>query len=293
MKSSFELEQVEKFKKIPQGKGVVLGPGDDAAILAGCRKDERLVFCGDMSIEGVHFDLKQATLEDVGYKAVARTLSDIAAMGARPLYMGFSLAMPRSHRTRIDQIMRGARELLDSTGTSLVGGDLSYAPQIMCDTWGIGVVKRGKYLTRAGARAGDLLYVSGPLGGSYQSRRHLRFVPRIKEAAWLSANIPVNAMMDISDGLALDLYRMMTDSGTGAVLYADTIPFNSGCDIFQALYDGEDYELLLSAPAGHRRRLENHGFTAVGEVTDDNRLMLRMPTGKTRALRVKGFSSLS
>lgn len=295
MKSNFELVQIEKFRKIRQNRGVVLGPGDDAAVLSSVDPaKEQLVFCGDMLIEDVHFDLKQASLREVGYKAVGRTLSDIAAMGAEPLYMGFSLALPKRHRRYIDNILRGAQELLDVFNCSLVGGDMSSADKIFCDTWCVGKVKKNKFKTRSGIKTNDAVFVSGALGGSYKTKRHLKFMPRIREASLLVDNFPINAMIDVSDGLVFDLYRMLKDSSKSVMLLADQIPCHDGITKNGALYDGEDYELLFTANKRYLNKIVAAGFYHIGNVCPGkNKVLLRNSNKSTEELKPKGFSSLS
>lgn len=293
MKKNFELRQVDKFKKLSLGQGVILGPGDDAAILESCGRDEELVFCGDMVIENVHFDRKQLSFEEIGRKAVARTLSDIAAMGAEALYMGFSLALPKSDRENVDSIMNGARSLLADFDCDLVGGDLSKAPIIICDTWCIGKVEKGQYLTRSGAKPGDAIFVSSALGGSYDSKRHANFVPQIDLARKLKAKHKINSMMDISDGLVFDLYRILEDSNKSAVLIADAIPVNDNCSLENALYDGEDYQLIFTADRQCSDSLLADDCHCVGYIEDGaNELFL--DNGQERVfLEREGFSSLS
>ena len=295
MKNEFELEQIEKFKLLKQGSGVVLGPGDDAAILTSVDpQTEQLVFCGDMLIEGVHFDLSQADYNEIGHKAVARTLSDIAAMGATPLYMGFSLALPKDKREHIDEILVGALAILKHFDCSLVGGDMSIAEKIFCDTWCVGKIKKDQFKTRSGAIVGDAVFVSGKLGGSYESKKHLNFLPRITEANLLIEKYQVNGMIDISDGFVFDLYRILRESGLSAKIYEGNIPLNSGVVINGALYDGEDYELLFTAPQSQKDQLVSDGFFCVGEIIEgDKQVFLVDDKGDENLLGVDGFSSLS
>ena len=274
-------------------EGVILGPGDDAAVMTSVDpKKEQLVFGGDMLVEGVHFDPKKTSYAQIGHKAVARTLSDIAAMGARPLYMGFSLAIPKNKRRYVPQIQKGALALLDRFSCSLVGGDLSSAKQIVCDTWCIGAVKKNACIRRDTARVGDTVYVSGKLGRSYPSNRHMTFVPRIDEAALLRTLTTVTAMIDITDGLVWDLWRMIDQTALGIELDAASLPLHRGATIDHALYDGEDYELLFTAPAKDRTILAQNGFTALGRVTDRKGRIELLRDGRCIKLPVRGFSSI-
>ena len=218
--------------------------GDDCAVIPAPANVD-LLFTTDFSIEGVHFTRKSAA-EQVGYRAVARSLSDIAAMGGAPLYCLVSVAIAPWTRERwMDGLYRGIHKMLRRAKTSLAGGDISHAGQFVCDVMICGAVAQGKALLRSGARPGDVIYVSGPLGGW----RHRRLVvPRLDVGRKLVGQ--ATACMDISDGLALDLHRLCLASRVAAAL--DSIPLLPGATVDQALHDGEDYELLYTAPPGTR-----------------------------------------
>jgi thiamine-monophosphate kinase len=214
--------------------------GDDCAVIpTPCDVD--LLFTTDFSIEGVHFRRKSSA-EQIGYRAVARSLSDIAAMGGTPLYCLVSIALaPWTNQRWIDELYRGIHKMLRKAKTSLAGGDISHADQFICDVMVCGSVRKGKALLRSGARPGDILYVSGPLGGWLHKPI---IAPRLAEGRKLIGK--ATACMDISDGLALDLHRLCRASGVAAAL--ESIPLLQGATIEQALHDGEDYELLYTAP---------------------------------------------
>jgi thiamine-monophosphate kinase len=218
--------------------------GDDCAVVP-TPSNVDLLFTTDFSIEGVHFT-RESTAEQIGYRAVARSLSDIAAMGGTALYCLISIAIaPWTKERWVDGLYRGIHKMLRKTRTSLAGGDISHAQQVVCDVMVCGTVAKGKALLRSGARHGDILYVSGPLGGW----RHKRVVvPRLDAGRALIGK--ATACMDISDGLALDLHRMCRASGVAAAL--ESIPLLKGASVEQALHDGEDYELLYTAPPGVR-----------------------------------------
>ena len=218
--------------------------GDDCAVIPAPRNVD-LLFTTDFSIEGVHFTRKSSA-EQIGYRAVARSVSDIAAMGGTPLYCLVSIAIaPWTDQRWIDGLYRGIHKMLRKARASLAGGDISHAGQLICDVMACGSVAKGKALRRSGARAGDLLYVSGPLGGW----RHKPVVaPRLAEGRKLIGK--ATACMDISDGLALDLHRLCKASGVAATL--ESVPLLQGATIEQALHDGEDYELLYTAPVNVR-----------------------------------------
>lgn len=218
--------------------------GDDCAVVPSPAGDDLLLTC-DFSIEGVHFTRRSGAAE-VGSRALARGLSDIAAMGGTPLYCLLSLAVaPWTDQRWIDGFYNGLHKLLRQTKTALAGGDISHADQFVCDVMVCGSVARGKALLRSGARPGDLLYVSGALGGW----RHKRtIVPRLEFGRKLIGK--ATACMDISDGLALDLHRLALASGVAAAI--DLAPLLPGATLKQALHDGEDYELLYTAPPRQR-----------------------------------------
>ncbi len=215
--------------------------GDDCAAVPS-PAGEDLLFTTDFTIEGVHFT-RGSSAQEVGYRAAARSLSDIAAMGGTPRWCLVSFALaPWTDQRWIDGFYRGLYKLLGKTRTALAGGDISHAAQFVADVMVCGSVARGKALLRSGARAGDLLYVSGPLGGW----RHKRaIVPRLDVGRKLIGK--ATSCMDISDGLALDLHRLAAASGVAAVI--DSLPLLGGATEREALHDGEDYELLYTAPA--------------------------------------------
>jgi len=239
--------------------------GDDCAVIpspTGCD----LLLKADLSIEGVHFT-RDSNPEEIGARAVARSLSDIAAMGGTPLYCLVSMALaPWTDERWIDGFYRGVYKLLRKAKASLAGGDISHAGQFICDVILCGEAAKGKALLRSGARVGDVLYVSGPLGG-WRNKRVI--VPRLEFGRKLVG--VATACMDISDGLAIDLHRLCKASGVAAEL--DTVPLLKGATIDQALHDGEDYELLYTAPP----RLKAPGLR-IGSITK----------GKPGALRFEG-----
>jgi thiamine-monophosphate kinase len=218
--------------------------GDDCAVVPG-PPGQDFLFTTDFSIEGVHF-APGAPAEQIGHRAVARSLSDIAAMGGKPLYCLISLALaPWTDPPWIDGFYRGVNKLLGQTKTQLAGGDLSHAKQLVCDVMLCGTVGHGKALRRSGAKAGDGIYVSGPLGG-WRHKREI--VPRLDFGHKLIGK--ATSCMDISDGLALDLHRLCVASGVAAEI--DSVPLLNGATIEQALHDGEDYELIFTAPEKRR-----------------------------------------
>lgn len=214
--------------------------GDDCAVIPAPRNQD-LLLTTDFTIETVHFT-RDMKAEAVGHKACARSLSDIAAMGGKPLYCLVSLALaPWVDQRWIDGFYRGLNKLLRPAQAWIAGGDFSHAEQLVCNVTVCGVIAKGKSLLRRGAKSGDALYVSGPLGG-------WRYKPAITPRLDIGRKLvgKATSCMDISDGLALDLHRLCLASGVSAEL--DSVPLLAGATLEEALHDGEDYELLYTAP---------------------------------------------
>ncbi len=204
----------------------MLGIGDDCAIVRPRAKHD-LVFTTDFVLEGRHFQLDTHTPADVGHKALARSLSDLAAMGSEPLFCLVSLAMPASLGERwVDAFYRGLLRLASRHEITLAGGDLARFRHVVADVMCCGEVPKGKALRRSGARPGNRIYVTGELGASAHGlsvrrgmawKRHLRPDPRIT-AGLLLRGLRVSSCMDLSDGLVLDLHRLCRESGVAANL---------------------------------------------------------------------------
>jgi len=251
-----ELELLRRIQaRAPRpGRGVVLGIGDDCAVFRPAGSREDLLFTTDLLIEGVHFRRETHPPEAVGWRALARGLSDIAAMGGRPRFCLVSLALaPDADRHWPDAFYRGLLRLARKTGTTLAGGDLARAERVMCDIAVCGSARRGKWLRRDGARAGDAICVSGQLGASACGlrtqrgaawQRHLWPEPRLELGRLLRTRLKATAAMDLSDGLSLDLHRLCLASGVAAEL--DEVPVFPGATLEEALHGGEDYELLFT-----------------------------------------------
>jgi thiamine-monophosphate kinase len=249
------LERVRRRVHLPPGSGLALGIGDDCAIYRPRGSREDLLFTTDMLVEDVHFQHRTHPPEALGHKALARGLSDIAAMGGVPRFCLLSLAAgERADRRWIDRFYSGLLRLARTSGTPLAGGDLARAAQTACDIVVCGAVPRGAALRRDGACAGDAIYVSGRLGGSALGLerqtgkawlRHLRPQPRLSLGVFLRERVCASAAMDLSDGISLDLRRMALASGLEAAIEAP--PRFPGATLEQALDGGEDYELLFTA----------------------------------------------
>ncbi|MCM8794985.1 MAG: thiamine-phosphate kinase [Candidatus Omnitrophica bacterium] len=268
--------------RLHAGRSVIRGIGDDCAVLKG-DGDDNLLFASDMLVERVHFNRSMPPFS-IGWKALAVNLSDIAAMGGRPEYAVVSLGMPPALPVAfLDGIYRGIEKCARSFGVSVVGGDMNRSERIVIDVAVIGRVKRRAAVYRSGARPGDHLLVTGRLGGSFRSGRHLRFRPRVREAAALCRRWRIHAMIDLSDGLGVDLDRLCEASRTGAEVRLDRIPRPPGVSRRGALTDGEDFELLMAVPRNQadrilrwaRKRLRC-GLTRIGEV---------VPRGKKERVR--------
>ena len=228
------------------GATVRSGVGDDCAVLEGRRKDHFLLFKTDSVVEGVHFS-PETPSRLVGRKALARALSDIAAMGGRPLYALISLALPpTSAPAAVQELYRGIERLARQFAVELVGGELSRSAQLVLTVTLLGETVGYPPLLRSGARPGEGLYVTGSLGGSLESGRHLRFSPRLPEGQWLAQGHWATSLMDLSDGLASDLPRLSRSSRIEFSLEESHIPRRRGRSLSQALCDGEDYELLFT-----------------------------------------------
>ena len=254
-----EPEWIEKLRGrtgLPRAAGVVLGIGDDCAIVRPPGAREDWLYTTDMLLEGVHFLRDTHSPADIGWKALARGLSDIAAMGGEPRFCLLSLAVSSDVDERwLDQFYKGLLGLAEQSGTALIGGDLARTDRVMCDIVVAGIVPRGKALRRDGARPGDGIYVSGTLGASSLGlatargkawARHKRPAPRLALGCFVRTRLHATAAMDLSDGLSLDLHRLCAASGVHAQIGPP--PIHPGATRQQALHGGEDYELLFTAP---------------------------------------------
>jgi thiamine-monophosphate kinase len=263
---------------LPLGPDVVEGAGDDCAVVKSLRKGWLQLLKTDCVVEGVHFTRHTAP-ERVGWKALARAVSDIAAMGGAPDHAMVTLLAPSGRKVSdVVRLYRGLRKCARKFGVSIVGGETSRSPVFAIVVSLTGRVKCAHCVRRDGATAGDVMFVTGRLGGSRRGH-HLDFVPRIAEARWLAANFKPHAMMDLSDGLAKDLPRMADASGAGFVIHEGSLPRNKGCTAKQAWASGEDHELLIAVSrriAGKlegawRRRFPRTPLTRIGSFVPKGR----------------------
>jgi thiamine-monophosphate kinase len=242
--------------KLEQNSGVVLGAGDDCALVESGKPGLLSLLKTDCLVEDVHF-AKEERPELVGWKAMARPLSDFAAMSGLPRFALVTLIVPPTRElTWVQRLYRGIQKAARKFEVAVVGGETSgiKGPAVVSISV-TGFVEVKRWVGRAGGKAGDELFVTGRLGGSLGGR-HLKFVPRIAESRWLTEHFRIHAMMDLSDGLGADLPRLAEASGLGFELDESALPLNRGCSVRQAISDGEDYELLFAVPSAERKRLE-------------------------------------
>jgi thiamine-monophosphate kinase len=232
---------------------VVVGAGDDCAVVKSEERGELQLLKTDCLVENIHFTKKDPP-EKVGWKAMARPLSDFAAMSGVPEFALVTLIVPaQTTMAWVKKIYRGLEKAARLFQVAIVGGETSNikGPAVISVTV-TGFAEKDRWVSRAGGKADDVLFVTGRLGGSLRGR-HLTFVPRITESRWLTENFPIHAMMDLSDGLGADLPRLARASGVGFELDETALPLNPSCTPKQAISDGEDYELLFAiAPKDSR-----------------------------------------
>jgi thiamine-monophosphate kinase len=250
-------------RRTPPDARVLIGPGDDTAALRWSGSGPLLVTT-DMLLEGSCFRLAEAGPRRVGRKAMAVNLSDIAAMAGKPVAAVVSAGLPRQDgRLLAEELYLGLREVADAFDTAIVGGDTnSWDGPLVLSVTVLGEASPRGAVRRSGARPGDWLLVTGPLGGSLLGK-HLDFTPRVREALQLNELADLHAMIDISDGLAADLNHLCEESGCGAVVHASSLPITPAALSLQdgrspqdhALSDGEDFELLVALPPEDGLRL--------------------------------------
>lgn len=276
-----------------RGGRIVVDSGDDAAVLKFGAAD--ILFKTDGVIDGVHFDSATARPEEIGHKALARCLSDIAAMGGVPNFAVVAMAAPRNADERyLRRIYLGMESTARAFKTSIVGGDFASHPGKLSITVALlGEMKGVEPVRRSGAKPGDLIGVTGPLGGSILGK-HLRFTPRVKEGRRLAAH--VSAMIDLSDGLATDLRHLCDESGVGAVLDERRVPVTPAArrlsrkdartPLAHALSDGEDYELLFTTAPERARKIK---AAWIGEIVAAEGLYLKRKSGALEELSARGW----
>jgi len=287
------------------GPQIALGVGDDAALLS-VPADEQLVVTTDMLTDGVHFNLSEHSPEQIGRKSLAVNLSDLAAMAATPLAAFVALNIPaeRASAEFSEQLLRGMLPLAEKYNCPIAGGDTNVTggPLVISVT-ALGTTYENRTWLRSGAKPGDRILVTGKLGGSLLGH-HTTFEPRVSEATTLRETYYIHAAMDISDGLSLDLSRMLQQSDCGATLNTASIPIapdaversrtSDKTPLEHALSDGEDFELLLTAaPEVAELMLTAQplacGLTDIGLCTAKLGLRQRDAAGNESPLVAKGF----
>lgn len=304
-----EFELIEKLaRSLPTNKSVVTGCGDDCAVIDLGLPDKLLLFKTDAIVEGIHFKI-DAPPEKIGHKALARCLSDIAAMGGTPTTALITIALPKMYDPAfIEGIYSGINALARKHDVAISGGETTTNPErILLSVALLGTVPRGKAVLRSGAEPGDAIFVTGELGGSIASR-HLDFEPRLTEGRWLADHFHLHTMIDLSDGLAGDLRHILKASRVGAELLTSSIPISRVAKLaskaespakpplLAALTDGEDFELLFTvAPKdavalldSWKKQFPKLALTCIGKITAGEGITLRDKTG-ARPLKAHGY----
>jgi thiamine-monophosphate kinase len=267
------------IRLVPLDYAPAAGPGDDCAVVdPGPHSETLQLMKTDALTAGVHF-LTDAPPRAVGWKAVARVVSDFAAMGGRPERFLVTLALAAETQVAwVEDLYRGIADCLLAHGSVLAGGETSGVPAgsaAVISIAALGSVPRANLVLRSTGKPGDVLLATGTLGGSL-SGKHLSFTPRLGEAHWLVSSFKPTAMMDLSDGLAKDLPRLALASGCGFTLDEAALPLTPGCSAAQALGDGEDFELLLAIEpervaglmAGWHARFPGLPLTVIGRLVE-------------------------
>ena len=292
--------------QLPPHPHLLLGPGDDAALLRltrGCA----VVVTSDMLTDGVDFRLQQCEPSRVGRKAIAVNLSDLAAMAARPVAVVVSLALPRQGAAELSRaIYQGILALTTRFDVAVAGGDTNtWDGDLVISVTALGETTAKGPLRRDGARPGDLILATGSFGGSILGK-HFDFEPRVHEALQLHERYELHAGIDVSDGLTLDLSRLAAESRCGAALSLEAIPIDpaayrlveqqdaSTTALQHALSDGEDFELLLAVPPAEAQRIVQDQpldtpITCIGQMVAQPGLWQREPAGALRPLEARGF----
>jgi len=305
-----ELDLIARLlPSLPRNASVVAAAGDDCAVLDLGRPDEYVLFKTDAVVEGIHFTTN-APAEQVGRKALARCLSDIAAMAGKPVAALVTIALPKDFDVaRVEAMYRGMNALAAQHEVAIVGGETTTNPErVLISIALLGTVDKSKCILRSGAQPGDAIFVTGRLGGTLAGH-HLDFEPRLDEARWLAAHFPVHALIDLSDGLASDLRHIAHASGVGAELLASAIPISrearraaraessSKPPLLAALTDGEDFELLFTVPPGTsvalldawKGRFPDVPLSCIGKIVSQPGIHLRDKEG-LRPLAAHGYT---
>lgn len=296
-----EIELIKLLTKdLPGNDRVVVAAGDDCAALSGESPEELLLFKTDAIVEGIHFTAETPP-EKIGRKALARCLSDIAAMAGQPTAALVTLALPPDFDPeRVKSIYLGLNQLAREFDVAIVGGETTTNPGgVLISISLLGRVESSKIALRSTAKLGDAIFVSGELGGSIEGK-HLDFEPRLKQARWLADRFPLTSMIDLSDGLGADLKHILAASQLGADLLSSAIPIsraaravkarsaNGKTPLSAAISDGEDFELLFTIPSKHAVPLND----AWKEQFPELKLSCIGRTTETLGLRIRDRNSI-
>ncbi len=291
-----ELELIARIiPTLATNSSVVAGAGDDCALLDLGLPDRCLLLKTDAAVAGVHFD-NDAPPEKIGRKALARNLSDIAAMAGTPLAAVVTIGLPKDFSPEfIEGVYRGLNSLAQQHRIAVVGGETTLSPSgFWISVAVLGSVPKNKCPLRSGAKPGDAIFVTGDLGGS-RAGQHLDFEPRLEEARWLAENFPIHSMIDLSDGLASDLRHILKASKAGAELLTSAVPIARAArlaakrgnaakpPLLAALTDGEDFELLFTLPGKQavplldawKKKFDRVRLSCIGKITAARGLKLR------------------
>jgi thiamine-monophosphate kinase len=295
-----EFELISRLTaKLPTGDSVVVGAGDDCAVIDAGVPGKWQLHKTDAVVEGVHFT-KDADPRQIGHKALGRALSDIAAMAGTPRWATVTLGLPDGFDAEtVESIYDGMAALAKRHGVSLVGGETVANPErLFIGVSLVGEVARDKCLLRSGANVGDGVWVTGELGGSIAGH-HLKFTPRLAEARWLAAHFLPSAMIDLSDGLAGDLGHLLTEANAGAELLESALPIRREArlrareseaakpPLLAALTDGEDYELCFTLGQGSavalldqfKQEFPDTPLSCIGKIVERPGLKIRQKSG--------------
>lgn len=305
-----ELELIQHLTAtLPANAGVIIGPGDDCAVLDLGLAERWFLFKTDAVVEGVHFT-RTAAPEKIGHKALARCLSDIAAMAGTPQAALITLALPEDFDASfVSRIYDGMKALAQRYQVAIVGGETTLNPErFLISVALLGTVAKDKCVRRSGSQPGDALFVTGHLGGSLAGR-HLEFEPRVGEAQWLVAHFPIHSMIDLSDGLATDLRHLLQAGKVGAEILKTALPVSRAAKLqarsqasaktpwLAALTDGEDFELLFTVASrdavplldGWKKQFPETALSCIGKITAETGLRLRERDGGVHPLTEHGY----
>jgi thiamine-monophosphate kinase len=304
-----EFELIAKLtKSLPTNENVLTGAGDDCAVLDLGVPDKLILFKTDAIVEGIHFT-RETPPEKIGRKALARCLSDIAAMAGTPTAALVTIALPEKFEPEFAvKIYGGLNALAEKFGVAIAGGETTTNPgRILISIALLGTVGRGKQILRSGAKVGDAIFVTGELGGSL-AEKHLEFEPRLAEARWLAEHFPIHAVIDLSDGLAGDLRHILKAGGGGAELLKSAIPISREAKLAArksssakpafaaALTDGEDFELLFTVASksavklldAWKKKFPKLKLSCIGKIVSGDGILIRDKSGSHK-LNAHGY----